>query len=136
MNVSEKVASPQPIAEVMGSEDVEKELITETTDESHIPDEIKEIFEELAKETGGEGVSLAAIVSWSVMQDAIQCAFMSEVIMWTEFMTFISERTKITSARSSMSGGELLPLDAFFQYCVRLQHIIDTNIEMMESIDP
>lgn len=102
-------------------------------DDSHIPDEIKSTYLELARESGGEGVSLTAIVSWSVMQDAIQCAFMSEVVMWTEYLNFISEGNNM-STRPSLAGSTLLDLEAFFQFCIRLQKIIDTNIDMMESI--
>lgn len=123
------------------TKEVQEEVVTDTEgdfveeDVHHIPDEIKEIYEELSKESDGEGVSLSAIVSWSVMQDAIQCAFMSEIIMWNEFVALVSERKKKQSTRSSISGNDLLKLDAFYRYCVKLQQIIDTNIEMMESID-
>jgi hypothetical protein len=106
-------------------------------DVSGIPDEIKSIYDDLAKESSGEGVCLAAIVSWSVMQDAIQSAFISEVIIWKEFMNYKSEteKKKKKSTRSSISGNDLLNLSAFFQFCMRLQRIIDTNIDMTESLD-
>jgi len=129
------------VDDVEVTKEVQEEVVTDTEgdfveeDVHHIPDEIKEIYEELSKESDGEGVSLSAIVSWSVMQDAIQCAFMSEIIMWNEFVALVSERKKKQSTRSSISGNDLLKLDAFYRYCVKLQQIIDTNIEMMESID-
>jgi hypothetical protein len=128
------------VAEGVRVQHAEGRVAEEEVDAQAIPEEIREVYEELrggggGGEGGGEGVSLAAIVSWSVMQDAIHCAFMSEVVMWNEFMTLVSTRKKKRSTRASISGNDLLKLDAFYLYCVRLQQIIDTNIDMMESID-
>lgn len=127
------VEEVQEMKEVQEGEDQVEE---EDENLESIPDEIKTIYCELAEESDGEGVCLAAIVSWSVMQDAIQSAFISEVIIWKEFTNYISqsEKKKKNIKRSSISGSDLLNLISFFQFCIRLQRIIDTNIDMTESL--
>lgn len=106
-----------------------------TSDDKHIdiPDEIRTIYCELSGESDDEGVSLSAIISWSVMQDAIQSAFISEVIIWKEFVNFVTGSSEEIPG-ASISENEMLNLHDFYQFCTRLQGIIDTNIDMTESL--
>ena len=102
-------------------------------DISHIPDEIKQTYDNLSSNCNGNGVSFSATVSWSVMQDAIGAGFISDAVMWQEFIAFLSE-SNCKENEASVTGNELLDMTGFYEFCMRLQRIIDTNIDMTESL--